>query len=113
MLDSTRKGAPNYNLFQPHIDPASLEDASAVYQAWLKSWVQMNTLTSRFVTKRLQSDAQLPMELIQCRSPSDVAQLQIRFFKTMADDYSAQARHLGEILKEGFHAVDRPETLDD
>jgi len=71
----------------------------------------MNTETAKFVTQRLQRDAQLPLCIVQCHNPHDVMQAQIEFFQTMARDYSNQANTMGRIVTESFHSIDRPPAL--
>ena len=93
------------------LDDTTMETATQAYQTWFRSMMAMNAEATRFFTRRLQQDAQLPMTIIQCRSPQDVVQKQMEFLKTMADDYSGQAEKMGEIMSEGFHAIDRPATL--
>ena len=92
-------------------DDTTMETAAQAYQAWFRSMMAMNSEATRFFTRRLQQDAQLPMTIVQCRSPQDVVQKQMEFLKTMANDYSNQAEKMGEIMSEGFHAIDRPATL--
>ncbi len=95
----------------PGVDDTTMETAAQAYQAWFRSMMAVNTETTKFLTRRLQKDAQLPMTIIQCRSPQDLVQTQMEFLKTMAEDYSVQAEKVGEIMSESFHAIDRPETL--
>jgi hypothetical protein len=92
-------------------DDTTMETAAQAYQAWFRSMMAMNSEATKFFTRRLQQDAQLPMTIVQCRSPQDVVQKQMEFLKTMANDYSGQAEKMGEIMSEGFHAIDRPATL--
>ena len=93
------------------LDDTTMETAAQAYQAWFRSMMAMNSEATKFFTRRLQQDAQLPMTIVQCRSPQDVVQKQMEFLKTMANDYSNQAEKMGEIMSEGFHAIDRPATL--
>ena len=93
------------------LDDTTMETAAQAYQAWFRSMMAMNSEATKFFTRRLQQDAQLPMTIVQCRSPQDVVQKQMEFLKTMANDYSGQAEKMGEIMSEGFHAIDRPATL--
>ena len=93
------------------LDDTTMETAAQAYQAWFRSMMAMNSEATKFFTRRLQQDAQLPMTIVQCRSPQDVVQKQMEFLKTMANDYSGQAEKVGEIMSEGFHAIDRPATL--
>jgi hypothetical protein len=95
----------------PGVDDTTMETAAQAYQAWFRSVMAVNAETTKFLTRRLQQDAQLPMTIIQCRSPQDVFQIQMEFLKTMARDYSVQAEKMGEIMSENFHAIDRPKTL--
>lgn len=95
----------------PGVDDATMETVAQAYQAWFCSLMEVNAETTKFLTRRLQQDAQLPMTIIQCRSPHDVVQIQMEFLKTMARDYSVQAEKMGEIMSESFHAIDRPKTL--
>ncbi len=95
----------------PGVDETAMETAAQAYQAWFRSAMAVNAETTKFLTRRLQRDAQLPMTIIQCRSPQEVFQIQMEFLKTMARDYSVQAEKMGEIMSESFHAIDRPKTL--
>lgn len=93
------------------LESGAMETAAQSYKAWFDCAVAMNTEVNRFITQRLQRDAQLPLTIAQCRSPEEVMRTQIDFFKTMADDYAIEAEKMGSILSEGFHSIDRPSTL--
>ena len=95
----------------PGVDDTTMETTAQAYQAWFRSMMAVNAETTKFLTRRLQKDAQLPMTIIQCRSPQDLVQTQMEFLKTMARDYSVQAEKVGEIMSESFHTIDRPQTL--
>ncbi len=95
----------------PGVDDTTMETAAQAYQAWFRSMMAVNAETTKFLTRRLQKDAQLPMTIIQCRSPQDLVETQMNFLKTMAQDYSVQAEKVGEIMSESLHAIDRPQSL--
>jgi len=93
------------------MDEGAMQSAADVYQAWVKCLLEINTETAKFVTRRLQRDAQLPLSMVKCHHPQDVVQAQIEFFQTMAEDYSNQTNRMGRIVTESFHSIDRPPAL--
>lgn len=95
----------------PGVDDTTMQTAAQAYQAWFRSMMAVNAETTKFLTRRMQKDAQFPMTIIQCRSPQALVETQMEFLKTMARDYTVQAEKVGEIVSESFHAIDRPQTL--
>ncbi len=95
----------------PGLDPNAMEAATQAYQAWFKTIVAINKETSSFIAHRLQQDAQLSGNLMQCRTPMDLAQVQMNFCRDIVADYTRQTERMSSVVKESFQSVDRPETL--
>lgn len=112
-MAATRRTNPEspYAMAFPSLDAATMQGAAEAYKAWMQCLMAVNTETAKFLTHRLQCDAQLPLSIVQCHNPQDIMQAQIEFFKTMAEDYSKQANKMGRIVSESFHSIDRPPTL--
>ncbi|MBU2580720.1 MAG: phasin family protein [Alphaproteobacteria bacterium] len=109
------KETPRYNnpfrFTFPGLDGSAVENGAQAYKAWLQCMMTMSAETTKFVTKRLQRDAQLPLNILRCHTPQDVMQAQVEFLRTMAEDYTSEADRLGRIVSESFHSIDRPPAL--
>ena len=53
----------------------------------------------RFFGKRLEQYLSLPADISRCRSPMDVAQLQLAFLRKMAADYSVEGNQFARSLQ--------------
>lgn len=95
----------------PGLAPNAMEAATQAYQAWFKVVFTLNRETASFMSQRLQQDAEFTADLMQCRSPQDLAQLQLNFCRKTVADYTRQTQKMGSLVTESFRAIDRPETL--
>ncbi|MFZ0571599.1 MAG: hypothetical protein WAM63_14085 [Rhodomicrobium sp.] len=54
----------------------------------------------RFFGKRWEQYLSLPANISRCRSPAEIAQLQLSFLTKMASDYGTEGRHFAQTFQE-------------
>ena len=69
--------------------------AFATLNPWVaKSWLEMVSESTRFVTERLQEDLKTQRAMMACRTPAELMQVQTEFCRTAVEQYSAEVTRL-------------------
>ena len=79
-------------------NPAQAGDLSASDAPWLQLLARWNMEIMFLYGKRLQEYAVLPLRVMQCTSPDDLAKAQDRFSETLLTDYRAAAEKLARAI---------------
>lgn len=74
-----------------------LEVTSQAFGRYVEGIAELNQEMTRFVAERLRYDAAFGHALTGCHSFVQAAEMQQEWMKKAADDYTAEARKLGEI----------------
>ncbi|MDF1793486.1 MAG: phasin family protein [Thalassobaculaceae bacterium] len=74
-----------------------LEATSLAVSRYVEGVAELNQEMTRFVAERLRYDAEFGHALTGCRSFVQAAEMQQEWVKKAADDYTAEAKKLGEI----------------
>lgn len=69
--------------------------------AAVEAWQEIMTESTRFVTERLQKDAEVQQALLNCKNPTELLQVQTEFYETAVKQYSAEATRMFEIMAKG------------
>lgn len=64
------------------------------YSAWLGNLVRLQSETLRFLAERCSKDVRTLERFAACRSPAEIAQLQLQIGSETAADYLAEARQM-------------------
>ncbi|SDK90092.1 Phasin protein [Aliiruegeria lutimaris] len=70
---------------------------------WYQMVVEMNSEIARFISDRLKQDFDFQAQLLQCRDPAALRELQCRFMKEAFEQYSAET---GKLFKMNNAALD-------
>jgi len=79
-------------------NPGQAGDPSASAASWLQLLARWNMEIMFLYGKRLQEYAVLPLRVMQCTSPDDLAKAQDRFSETLLTDYRAAAEKLARAI---------------
>ena len=81
------------------------EDAPAIVAAMMainpvatKAWLDIMSEGTRFVTNRLEQDIETQKALLQCKTPSELIEVQSAFFKAALEQYSSEATRLFQMM---------------
>ncbi|MDV7143925.1 phasin family protein [Tropicimonas sp. TH_r6] len=72
---------------------------------WFRQIATINAEVTRFVTDRLRQDVEFQTELMQCRDPAEMQEVQGRFLKNAFDQYSAETGKLVQMNRDAYDAV--------
>lgn len=72
---------------------------------WFRQMTAINAEVTRFVTDRLQQDLEFQTQLLQCRDPAELRELQGRFFKEAFEQYSAETGKLVQMNRAALDAA--------
>jgi len=73
-------------------------------EAMLTWSTEMGAEVTRFLSDRLREDARTQHEILHCRDPEALQDIQLRFLKKALEDYTAET---GRIVELGQSALDR------
>lgn len=90
MDKSNPSGGPVQNVF----NGSWLAAAGKNFEPWLRAAAQGNMEILTLMGRRAQAYAELPMRISQCRTPQDVANEQMRFWQTMARQYTDSSQRV-------------------
>jgi len=83
---------PVQNMFQTFC--SGLDAAGFGFEPVMKAAARSNIEALTLASKRTQAYLELPARLGQCRTPQDLANEQIRFWQTMAQQYTECSQHI-------------------
>lgn len=75
-----------------------LETFGQAYDPFMKSCARAQLECAGFFSRRAQAYLEVPHRLSQCRTPQDIANEQLRFWRDAFEDYSDSARRVTEAL---------------
>jgi len=84
-------GGPFQNMFNR---AWGLATAGQTLEPWLRATARGNLEALTLMNRRAQAYVELPLRLCQCRSPQDVANEQMRFWQTMAQQYTESSQRI-------------------
>ena len=89
-------GDPSGGPIQGMLNTAYSGLAAAVkaIEPWLRAAARGNIEAFTLMNRRAQAYMELPMRLSQCRSPQDLANEQMRFWQTMARQYTESSQRV-------------------
>ncbi|MGI9405184.1 MAG: phasin family protein [Hyphomicrobiaceae bacterium] len=88
--------------FPVGMDVGGLQSATNVYQSWLQGIAACNAEATRFFGKRLAKDFEIPTQLANCQSPTDILEVQSSFVQTLIADYADEAQRMSALATEAF-----------
>lgn len=65
-----------------------------------KAWFDIMTECSRFMMERLEQDMETQRAFLNCKSPTELLQLQTRFYQTALQQYSDQTMRVLEMMSD-------------
>ncbi|WP_068109875.1 phasin family protein [Tropicimonas marinistellae] len=61
---------------------------------WVRAMSDVSAEVAQFVSERIREDVRTQQEILQCRDPVELREIQGRFLKTAFDQYSAETGRL-------------------
>ena len=71
----------------PYANPAALEP-----------WKNIVTQSTQFVANRLEHDLETQQALLDCRTPTELLEIQTQYFQKAMQDYTAQASRVFSLM---------------
>ena len=78
--------------------PAAAAAAIAINPIVAKAYVDLMSESARFMTERLQRDMDLQKEMLACKSPAALLDIQSRFFKETMAHYTEEASRYMQMI---------------
>ncbi len=89
---------------EPNVEvPAAVAAIMAVNPVAAKAWMDLMSEGARFMTERLRRDMELQRDLLACKSPSELMQIQTAFMKDAMEQYADEA---SRYFKMAFHSLE-------
>ena len=88
---SDPSGGPFQNMFNRGWGLAA---TGQTIEPWLRATARGNLEVLTLMNRRAQAYVELPLRLCQCRSPQDLASEQMRFWQTMAQQYTEASQRV-------------------
>ena len=80
--------------------PAMVAAMKAVNPVATKAWLEIMSESARFVTDRLQQDFDTQAAMLACKSPTELLEVQSKFFSRAMEEYSNEAARLYKLMFE-------------
>jgi hypothetical protein len=71
--------------------PAAMAGMMAINPIAAKAWMDLMSESARFVTERLRRDMQLQKDMLACKNPSELLQIQSDFMREAMEQYAEEA----------------------
>lgn len=84
-------------------DPSITEKTQAMLGAnprVMEAWLELMNDSARFVADRLQKDQETQKALLNCKTPTELMQVQSEFFNDAVNQYTAQTTRMFEKVSE-------------
>ncbi len=86
---------------EPASNAAAMSAAMhAVNPVVANAWLNVMTGSAEFVMKRLRHDLETQQALLNCKSPTELLQIQSDFYQTAMQQYSEEAVHLFKMMSD-------------
>ena len=85
--------------------PSTATAMLAVNPLVLKAWMDLTSESARFMAERLRRDMELPGDLIACKDPAELMQVQSEFFKSAIDQYLEEAVRYSQMSVAAFQSI--------
>ncbi len=73
--------------------------------AWAETMGELGTEVASFVAERIKEDVKTQHEILHCKDPAELQEIQARFLKTAFDQYTAETGKLVEMSQEFFRTT--------
>ncbi len=77
---------------------------------WFDTLGEMGGEIASFVAERIQEDIKTQHEILHCKDPAELQQIQVRFLKTAFEQYSAETGKLVEMSQDFLAAGRGPKS---
>ncbi len=94
---ATKKISESANPLLSNVSGEMMGTLGEAGSAYLRGVVTLNREIADFVSKRLETDAELSRKLGQCKDLKEAAELQQSWFREASEEYAANARTLMEM----------------
>jgi hypothetical protein len=88
--------SPVHSIF--HMYFTGLEAAGQAYDPFMKGFARAQLELMGLMSRRAQAYLEVPGRLSQCRTPQDLANEQMRFWRAAFEDYSASTRRVTDAM---------------
>ena len=86
--------------------PAGVAAMMAINPVFAKAWMDMMSESAQFVTERLRSDMELQANLLACKDPTELVQVQSDFMKEAMQQYADEASRYFKLMFQSFENIE-------
>lgn len=90
-----------------HLQKAGLGSLMGMGTAWVEAMSAMSAEMGDFIAERIKEDVKTQHEILNCRTVSDLREIQAQFMQKAIDQYQAETGKLVEIGTKAFAAPDK------